>query len=309
MNSKHSQWNNSLPATSPAVVVKTLAHRAGAIAAGIATAGPLDAAAAEDYRRWIATGRHGAMQYLERHEPLRRNPETILPGARSVVCMAFPYRPAGGYHHPVVADYALGRDYHAVLRQRVAPVAEYLSKDCGAMARVCVDSAPLPERYWAVRAGVGFIGLNHQLIIPGAGSGVVLCEIITTLALPQDTPLKASCEGCGRCLQACPGHALLPDGSFDATRCLSYLTIEHRGPWPRPMEAPRRYGCDVCQRVCPHNAGEPPEPLEEFIPDPRLVALDANAMAHLTSGDWRRLSAGTARTRLRYADYLRNMGR
>lgn len=284
-----------------------MARSCGAVAVGIAKAGDIDTACADSFDRWIAAGRNATMDYLARHAPLRRNPSAVLPGAASVISMAFPYRPAGGYHHPHIADYALGRDYHIVLRERLAPMVEMIAREYGAMARVCVDSAPMAERYWAVKAGVGFVGRNCQLIVPCIGSGVFLCEVVTTLELPADAPCGLSCYGCGRCIRACPGGALKDCGGFDAGRCISYLTIEHRGDLPAGLPGGMVYGCDVCQRVCPHNSGEPPEPLDEFRPDPRLLALDAAALANLSSGDWRRLGAGSARTRLRYSDFRRNL--
>lgn len=283
------------------------AAAAGAVATGFATVEPVREDHLSAFRSWVARGCHGTMDWLALYDNVRRNPALLLPGARTVISMAFPYAPAGGYHHPHIADYALGQDYHTVLRHRLMPLVEMLRSRYGAMSRVCVDTAPILERYWAVQAGVGFIGRNRQLIVPGKGSGVFLCEVLTTHQLPPSQPCTASCEGCGMCVRACPGGALCA-GGFDARRCISYLTIEHRGPLPHPVPGERFYGCDVCRRVCPHDAGEPPEPLPEFCPDPLLLSLDSRALRHLTSGDWRRLSAGTARTRLRYRDFLRNLG-
>lgn len=272
------------------VELKSLCRRLGACAVGIARADAVDDDVARSFRGWLSAGRHGSMAYMARNVELRLDPRKLFPGAMSIISMAFPYRPAGGYHHPLIADYALGEDYHRVLPRRLVPVVAWLADQCGATSRVTVDSAPMLERYWAAKSGVGFIGSNQMLIVPGVGSGVFLVEIITSAVLRPDAPLSIGCGQCGRCLSACPGGALRPDGSFDARRCYSYLTIEHRGEPVFVPDASRQvYGCDVCARVCPHNSVEPPEPLEEFRPDPRLLSLDRLALSKISSGDYRRL--------------------
>lgn len=298
MTSALSQW--------PKGQVMAMAKRLGAVAAGCAAAEPVDAEAREFYEQWIARGCHGSMAYLEKYRDTRYDPRKLLAGARTVVSLAFPYRPAGGYHHPCIADYALGLDYHIVLKQRLAQLADFIRDEYGAASRICVDTAPILERYWAERSGVGFIGLNRQLIVPGAGSGVFLAEVVTTLALEPDSPLAMDCGGCARCLESCPGHALCSD-ALDARRCLSYLTIECRDHAIPPVTG-AVYGCDMCQRCCPHNSAEPPEPLDEFRPDPRLLKLDRAALAALSSGDWRRLTKGSAMRRIPLRQLRRNLG-
>lgn len=279
----------------------------GAFRAGFARAGDIDAAAAAGYARWIAARHHGAMGYLARHEPLRRSPESVLPGARTVISAAFPYAPHAGEGHPLVADYALGRDYHAVVRGRLERVAAFIRDNYGALCRVCCDTAPLPERYWAVRAGVGFTGLNHQLYVPGAGAGFFLGEIVTTLELAPDSPVVTGCTRCGACVRACPAGALGPDGEFDARLCLSYLTIEHRGNLPAGTDLHGRvYGCDACRKACPLTPHTPPEALPEFRPDAALLALDREAFATMTSGSYRRLFAHSAIRRAPLSQLRRN---
>lgn len=280
--------------------VKSLCLRAGAVAVGIARAGAVDAGPVEAYRRWIADGCHGSMDYMARNMELRADPRRLFPGAVSVISMAFPFRPAGGYQHPLIADYALGLDYHHVIKARLAAVTEAMAARYGAMSRVCVDTAPVMERYWAVQAGVGFIGLNRQLIVPGVGSGVFLAEIITTMPLRPDEPCRLSCDGCRRCIAACPAAAL-SDCRLDASRCRSYLTIECRdlvdlglGPTDRV------YGCDICAHVCPHNRVEPPEPLPEFSPDPRLLTLNRDALSRISSSDFKKLFKKSAISRIKF---------
>ncbi len=248
------------------------------------------------------------MAYLERNINVRFDPRLLMPGARTVISVAFPYRPSGGYHHRYIADYALGRDYHIVVRQRLHALAQYIFRNFGAVSRPCVDTAPIPERYWACRSGLGWIGLNGQLIVPGVGSGVFLGELVTSLELTPDSPLPGHCGRCGACLRACPGQALRGDSTLDSIRCHSYLTIEHRDALPGGTRLGNHiYGCDLCQRVCPHNSSEPPEPLPEFTPDPRLLILDPQSIQHLTSGRWKRLTSTSAMNRIPLKQLKRNL--
>lgn len=301
MSSNLCLWNKG--------AIRAEAFRRGAVAFGCSEALPVDSRFRQFYDDWIAAGNHGPLHYMLRYSDVRHDPRMLLPGARTVISLAFPYRPSGGYHHPFIADYALGTDYHIVLRQRLFALARFIFDNYGALSRPCVDTAPLPERYWACRSGLGWIGLNGQLIVPGVGSGVFLGELVTTLQLAPDSPLEGDCGRCGACLRACPGHSLRGDSSLDARRCLSCLTIEHRGPLPPHIDLQGHYyGCDECQRACPHNAAEPPAPLPEFDPDPRLLHFDTACAAAITSSQWRRLTARSAMNRISAAQLKRNIG-
>lgn len=274
----------------PEARVADLCRAAGAVAVGFAAAAPVAEPDCRAFLDWLAAGRHGSMSYMQRYVDRRLDPRLLFPGAATVISMAFPYRPAGGYHHQLIADYALGLDYHYVIKDRLRPVIDALAREWGARSQICVDTVPILERYWAVRAGVGFVGRNHQLIVPGVGSGVFLAEIVTTLYLQSSQPCDDTCGDCGRCIAACPVAALSSMSDFDATRCMSYLTIEYRGPLSEPVPEGRQvYGCDICARVCPHNRCEPPAPLPEFAPDPRLLTLDRATLANISRGDFRRL--------------------
>ena len=284
-----------------------MARSLGAVAVGCAKAGLVCDEVADAFARWLAEGRHGTMGYMERNVELRLDPRLLLPGASTIIALAFPYRPPRDMHHSYIADFALGRDYHHVLRERLEPLCKFMAASYGAISRVCVDSAPIMERYWAVKAGLGFIGLNRQLIVPGVGSGVFLAEVVTTLSLPPDSPLVEGCGDCGRCVDACPGGALLAD-SIDGRLCRSYLSIEHKGLLPDEVSLGScAYGCDICQRVCPHNAGEPPVPLDEFLPNTRLMNLDLDGLSRLTSGDWRRLTADSPMKRITIGRFRSNL--
>lgn len=266
------------------------ARAAGACAVGFTNVEPLPHDEVARLDRWLALGRHASMTYMERYGDLRADPALLLDDARSMLCVAFSY--ARSARSPLFADYACGDDYHEVLRSALAPVAELMQTLVpGTHTRICIDSAPLRERYWATRAGLGFIGLNNQLIVPGIGSRVFLAEILWTAATTPDTPLPTTtCTRCGACLRACPGGALDGCGALDSRRCLSYLTIEHRGDLPDGLTlAGRIFGCDICQDVCPHNAVEPPALLPAFATRPDLLALTRDDIIDMTPETFARL--------------------
>ena len=272
------------------------ASREGFARAGIARAGEPPGFAR--FRDWLGAGRHAGMSYLERTRDVRGDPELLLPGARSIVCLsaaydAAPYRARDG---ATLARYARGADYHGTLRGRAERVLAAVRRRLqGAWrARVCVDSTPLAERAFAAAAGLGWIGKNGCLIDPDRGSWLLLAEIVTDLDLPEDAPVAERCGGCVRCLAACPTGAFLEPGLLDASRCLAYWTIEHRGPLPGSVKASladRVFGCDICQEVCPWN---------EVPGEPAPSAAEAPTRAEwlaMGPGEWRRRFGRTALNR------------
>lgn len=230
----------------------------GAYACGVVRAMPVTAEAVARYEEWLADGNAGNMDYLWRYGEVRRDPRLLLDGegARTLIVTLFAYQdnvhPAEGV--PYIAHYALGQDYHDVLRRRLKTVIGQLRPRFGGKWRICVDSAPLLERYWAARAGLGVIGDNGCLIVPGVGANFFIATIVTTAQMPTDDPVEGTshCLGCGRCVRACPTGALRGDGSVDARRCISYLTIESHDDIPADIPTGNTlYGCDVCRRACP----------------------------------------------------------
>lgn len=214
----------------------------------------------EEYlRNFIEKERQGDMQYLEDYKK-RVDPAQLLPAAKSVIVIAVNYyrdvpeTPAG---HGRIARYANGRDYHKVLKKLLKQLAAFIQeRHPDAAVRPCVDSAPLLEKAYAVRAGLGFIGKNTTLITPQFGSFVLLGELLTDLELHYDQPATGTCGTCTRCLDACPTDAFAGPRELDAKRCISYLTIEHKGPIPKEFHKPMGnliFGCDICQEVCPYN--------------------------------------------------------
>lgn len=241
-------------------------YASGAVAAGIAAAGRVEEEAISAFRRWLASGRHAGMAYMANHREVREDSRLLLDkGAASVISMAFAYPPGEcrDKRLPAISGYALVADYHQWIRRRLreSGAGELLGRE-GEEWRICVDSAPVMERYWARRAGIGVIGCNGALVVPGVGSRVFLAEIATTVDLTADEPAEGDCGKCGKCTAACPTGALGKDGMIDCDRCISYLTIEHRGEWndPRHLAAMATeggrdtlFGCDRCIEACPHN--------------------------------------------------------
>ena len=282
-----------------------LSAEVGAMACGFAAVADVAAVADERYRRWVESGSNATMTYLEKYADVRRNPALLLEGARTIVSCAFSY--ARREHHPNIADYALGRDYHDVVRQRLESLASYLRAAGGGITRVCVDTAPLRERYWAVECGVGYIGRNNYLIVPGRGASCVLGEVLWTGTLPADRPCALQCSGCGACVRACPTGALHSDGTIDARRCLSYLTIEHRGELPEGIRLGSHIcGCDECRRACRECDDTEPTAIAEFEASPRLMALNREAMARLSEEDYREIFRGSSMRRCKLEGIRRN---
>lgn len=297
---------------SPAAIhamLDTLCRRAGAIAWGVAEAAPVAEADGRLYDAWLARGAHGPLAYMERNGAVRRDPRLLLDGARSIVVAAFAIRQRR--HSAHIADFALGSDYHDVLRARLSPVAEAIEAEFGGATRICVDSAPLRERYWAERAGVGKCGLNGRLIVPGYGSDVLLAEVLAEAPLPPTPELaRELCGACRLCVEACPAGALDGRGGVDARRCLACATIEMRGPLPPGTRLHGRLaGCDTCGRVCPLNAPAAVaaiEPLPELQPREEVLALTPRAAAELDSEAFARIFRGSAVRRLKLEGLRRN---
>jgi epoxyqueuosine reductase len=217
-------------------------------------------------RDWLAEGRHGTMEYMARHGLKRSRPADLVPGTIRVISARMDYLPESqGVMQTRLEDpqgafisrYALGRDYHKVLRQRLQRLAERILAEIGPFGyRVFVDSAPVLEKPLAAKAGLGWIGKHTNLIHPKSGSWFFLGEIYTDLALPIDTPMADHCGRCRACIEVCPTRAIVAPYELDARLCISYLTIEHAGSIPEELRAPignRIYGCDDCQLVCPWN--------------------------------------------------------
>lgn len=254
--------------------VKAEAYRLGFSLIGITTPDP--PAHLDVFRGWLERGRHGTMAYLARDDAQekRADPRLILPGCRSIIVLGAPYGASKAETetpplHGRTAAYAWGKDYHEVLPERMRALVQFLEAQTGAVVpnRFYTDTGPILERELAQRAGLGWIGKNTCLINPHQGSYFLLAEIFLGIELETDVPFAADhCGRCRRCIEACPTDCILPDRTLDAARCISYLTIENKGPIPADLRAQMGgwvFGCDICQQVCPWNqrfaspAGDP----------------------------------------------------
>ena len=285
------------------------ARELGFSAVGFARVEDVDAEAAESYDKWISEHRHGDMAYLERYADIRSNPALLLEGASTVIVAAMNYYPKKRQRQdvPQFAFYAYGHDYHEVVRERLQMLGEFVRENYGGTTRACVDTAPIRERYWAVRAGVGFIGKNSQLIIPDKGSFFFIGELLTTVAFEPDAPCGDTCGDCTACIKACPGHAICSGNRIDARRCLSYLTIEHRGELPADVNLGNHvYGCDECQLVCPHNRNAAPTDISEFEPSEKFLAIDREAILAMTPAEFSDIFRHSAVRRAKLEGLQRN---
>ena len=295
-----------------AALIKSQAKSPGFDACGFAEATTVDDEAEKRYERWLQQGRNGCMEWAAGHRDLRRDPSLLLPGAQTVISLALNYYPAR-FQPPGtlrVAYYAYGRDYHEVMRDRMTKMAHFIEEITHCATRPCVDSAPIRERYWAQRAGLGFVGRNNCLIIPGRGSFFFLGEIVTTAQLPPEEPCLMTCGDCGKCIKSCPTGALNEDGAIDATRCLSCLLIENHDEelpeWVGDVIGDRVVGCDECQLHCPHNAHAVATNVEDFAPTDAVMHLTHERIAQMTAGDFKRTFAHSAISRLRHKTLCRN---
>lgn len=239
----------------------------------------------ERYQQFVAKGYHGSMDWLAANAETRRRLDTdaMLAGAKSVVCLARSYKRSDEAEDPPlarrIARYARGHDYHNHVRRKLRQLAAFVRRlQPGVEARPVTDSAPLLERAWAARAGLGFVGKHGLIIVPGQGSMVLLGEVVTTLELPPDAPITERCGSCTRCLEACPTQAFAAPFVLDPRRCIAYRTIEHEGDFDTELaEANTQwlFGCDVCQEVCPFNASKQREGARtgSFEPHPRWETL------------------------------------
>ncbi|RDV39910.1 tRNA epoxyqueuosine(34) reductase QueG [Bradymonadaceae bacterium TMQ3] len=259
--------------------IKVEAVRLGFEACAIVPAERLPTARA--YQEWLSEGRHGTMHYMENHQPLRVDPRVLEPGTRSVIVLLSNYRQPtdlfeGGMR---VASYAHGDDYHDFLWERMRALAAFVHNETGVdvATRPAVDSAPLLERDLARMAGLGWVGKNALLIRQGLGSFTIISEVLVALDLGEPAePAADRCGRCTRCIDACPTGAIIAPQVIDARRCISYLTIELRGPIPRrlrPLIGNHLFGCDICQTVCPWNRRAPLSEDQNFAPREAYRAL------------------------------------
>ncbi|MBI3139184.1 MAG: tRNA epoxyqueuosine(34) reductase QueG [Sphingobacteriales bacterium] len=295
-------------------LIKLTARRLGFAYCGIARAQKLEA----DARRletWLGKGMQGTMHYMENHFELRIDPTRLVPGARSVITLLLNYFPAGTQAAgvPKISRYAWGKDYHTVIRNKLEELLETIRSEAGEInGRGFVDSAPVLERAWAQKSGLGWVGKNGNLLTRGSGSFFFIATLITDLELDYDAPYaKDYCGSCTRCLDACPTNAILPGKVIDGSKCISYFTIELKealipgsvkGKFDNWM-----FGCDTCQEVCPWNRFARPTGEEAFEPLPEILHLSTSEWEAMSETSFRKIFRDSPLKRAKWSGIQRNL--
>ncbi len=264
--------------------------------------------------QWLNNGNHGEMVYLENHFDKRVDPTELVPGAKSVISLMFNYfTPDTPEDNELkISMYAQGRDYHKVVKKKLKDLYKWMETNIGDIqGRYFVDSAPVLERDWARRSGLGWIGKNTLLINPKKGSYFFLAEIICDVDFIHDNPISDHCGTCRRCIDACPTDAISPDGYImDGSKCISYLTIELKDEIPKEFEGKMSdwiYGCDICQQVCPWNKFSTPHTEPSFNPSQELASMDKEQWKALDELAFDKLFNGSAVKRTKFKGLKRNI--
>lgn len=295
--------------------LKTRALEEGFDLVGIARSGPSQSYPA--LVRWLEEGMEGSMSYMRQHAELRIHPERLLPGCRSLLAVAMSYHnsappstetPPGRCR---ISSYARGRDYHRVMKKKLIRLGAWLSQGRDHLRfRALVDTAPLLEREWARRAGLGWIGKNNMLIHRKFGSELFLGFLLTNLPLEADKETSSHCGTCTACLDACPTQALLSPRLLDARKCIAYLNIEHEGPIDPKLSGkifPNLVGCDRCNEVCPFNRRAPADLHPEFAPAPHRRLPKIDQLRALDEDGWRKWRMGSSVNRVSFTRFQRTL--
>lgn len=296
--------------------IRAKARELGFGAVGFARAGKL----AEEKPRlteWLANGRHAGMNYMANHFEMRLDPTLLVAGAKTVITLLFSYNFGASQkaEAPRVARYAWFRDYHKELKQRMKALMVFLNSEMGipVNGRYFTDSAPILERAWASRAGLGWIGKNSLLIHPKLGSYTLLAELIVDLEIEPDQPFGNSlCGACTRCIDSCPTNAIVAPAVVDANRCISYHTIEYKGSFTTQQErlvSGHAFGCDICQEVCPWNK-KPLTALQGKVTlNHKLLELSTSDWNHMEEHQFEEIFMGSAVKRAGFSGIMRNLRR
>jgi epoxyqueuosine reductase len=294
--------------------IREEAYRLGFDFIGMAKAERMD----EEARRldtWLNKGFHGKMSYMENHFEKRIDPRQLVEGAKSVISLTYNYfteEKQADTDSPKISQYAYGVDYHYVVKEKLKSLLIFIQAEIGEVnGRAFVDSAPVLERDWAKRSGVGWVGRNTLLINPKQGSFFFLAELILDLDLVYDNPIKDYCGTCRKCIDACPTEAISPEGYFmDGSKCISYLTIELREALPTEYQDKMdnwMYGCDVCQDVCPWNRFAKRHNEPQFEPHPDLLTMKKKDWEEITEDVFKEIFKKSAVKRTKFEGLKRNI--
>lgn len=296
-----------------AYLIKQEAYRLGFSYVGISKAAFLEDEAPR-LDDWLKRNYNGQMSYMANHFDKRLDPRLLVEGAKSVVSLLYNYytpHTQTDPSAPKISRYAYGVDYHFVVKNKLKELLYFIQTNIGEVGGRCfVDSAPVMERAWAKKSGIGWIGKNSLLITPKSGSFFFLAELIIDLDLPPDSPIKDYCGTCTRCIDACPTNAILPNKTVDGSRCISYFTIELKEAIPNNMAGMFdnwMFGCDTCQTVCPWNRFSSPHNEAQFNPHPNLLNMTAKEWTEITEDVFQTLFKQSAVKRTKFAGLKRNI--
>ncbi|MHA4895059.1 tRNA epoxyqueuosine(34) reductase QueG [Pedobacter sp. PWIIR3] len=295
-------------------IIKDEALRLGFMQCGIAKAVFLEEEAPR-LEQWLNNNHHGKMAYMENHFDKRLDPRLLVEGAKSVISLSLNYFPEEGQsdpNTPKISKYAYGKDYHLVIKDKLFQLLAFIEEEIGEVSgRAFVDSAPVLDRAWAKRSGLGWIGKNSNLINKKSGSFFFLAELIIDLELEYDSPFFTDhCGTCNRCIEACPTDAILSPAIIDATKCISYLTIELKDEIPEQFYDKMdnwMFGCDICQDVCPWNKFSVPHQIPEFAPVDSLVKMKKEDWEDITEEVFTKLFKNSAVKRTKFKGLIRNI--
>lgn len=294
--------------------IKRKANELGFFYCGVSKADFLEEEA-KDLEKWLSRGLNGNMSYMENHFDKRLDPRILVPGAKSVVSLLlnyFPEKDLSDQHGLKVSKYAYGKDYHYVIKDKLKRLMAFINEEIGQVeGRVFVDSAPVMDKAWAKRSGLGWVGKNTNLINPKSGSFFFIAELLIDLELEADGPIKDYCGTCTKCIDACPTDALFEPYKIDASRCISYLTIELKdqvipGEFKDKMED-WVFGCDICQDVCPWNRFSIPNKEKLFEPNEYLLNWRREDIVELTEEIFSAAFKDSAVKRTNYTGLIRNI--
>ncbi len=305
--------SSDIQAQNRSAIVKTIAKKLGFDYCGISKAVKLEDEA-RHLESWLEKGMHGKMSYMANHFDKRIDPRELVPGAKSVISLLLNYYTEAEQvdpESPKLSMYAFGEDYHTVIKRKLFLFIDQIRAEIGDVdGRVFVDSAPVMDKAWAKRSGLGWIGKNTNLINKNQGSFFFIAELILDLELYEDGPIKDYCGSCTKCIDACPTEAIIQPYVVDGSKCISYLTIELKEQIPMEWKARMddwMFGCDVCQQVCPWNRFSKQHHEHDFMPDTNLLGMKKADWLEMTEDTFKRVFGKSAVQRTGFSGLKRNI--
>ncbi len=293
-------------------LIKTEAKRLGFLSCGISKAGFLEEEAPR-LEKWLNNNRNGEMGYMENHFDKRLDPTKLVEGSKSVISLLLNYFPSEHQNQDTykVSKYAYGQDYHHIIKSKLRELQEFISQEIGEVnGRAFVDSAPVLDKAWAAKSGLGWIGKNSNLITQKVGSFYFIAELIVDIELEYDSPVTDHCGSCTACIDACPTGAIVDPYVVDGSKCISYFTIELKNEIPQDVHGKFddwMFGCDVCQDVCPWNRFSKPHNEPLFNPNPELLSMTKQDWEEITEDVFRKVFQKSAVKRTKYSGLKRNI--